>query len=262
MPGSSGEDDLTLLVRAAHAAGEVARRFFRGTFWTRDKGAEGPVTEADLAVNDTLSAILRPARPHYGWLSEETPDDGKRLAAERVFILDPIDGTRAFIEGNDGFAHSLAIAEGGRVTAGVVYLPVQNRLYAATPDGPATLNGQPIRCADRAEAGGATVLAAKANFDPIRWKGGAPPAMARSFRPSLANRLCLVAEGRFDAMLTLRPAWEWDIAAGSLIAARAGARVTDRRGEALSFNTAGARSDGVVAAGSVVWAMLTGALVR
>ena len=260
MPDNNGESDLALLTRAALAAGDVARSFFRGSFWTRDKGADGPVTEADIAVNDTLAALLRPARPGYGWLSEETTDDPSRLSCERVFLLDPIDGTRAFIEGSDGFAHSLAIATGGRITAAVVYLPMQNRLYAATPDGPATLNGTPIRCTACAEIGGATVLTARTTLDPAHWKG-TPPPVTRAFRPSLANRMCLVAEGRFDAMLTLRPTWEWDIAAGTLIAERAGARVTDRKGNALTFNTPGAKADGVVAAGAGLWQALTGGLV-
>jgi myo-inositol-1(or 4)-monophosphatase len=259
LPGSDG-DDLALLTRAARSAGDVARRFFRGTYWTRDKGAEGPVTEADIAVNETLAAILRPARPGYGWLSEETPDGPARLAAERVFLLDPIDGTRAFIDGQDGFAHSLAIAAQGRVTAAVVYLPIQNKLYAATPDGPATLNGAPIRCTNRVQAEGATTLTARTTLDPAHWRNATPPPVTRAFRPSLANRLCLVADGSFDAMLTLRPTWEWDIAAGSLIAERAGATVTDRHGRALSFNAPEARADGVVAAGTGLWHSLTKAL--
>jgi myo-inositol-1(or 4)-monophosphatase len=260
LPVSDAEDDLALLIRAAQAAGEVARSFFRGRFWTRDKGAEGPVTEADFAVNDTLAAILRPARPAYGWLSEETPDDSARLSADRVFILDPIDGTRAFIDGHDGFAHSLAVATAGRITAAVVYLPVQSRLYTATADGPASLNGQPIRCSDRPAPEGATVLAARSTLDPAHWTDGTAPAVTRAFRPSLANRMCLVADGSFDAMLTLRPTWEWDIAAGALIAERAGARVTDRLGRPLAFNTPGAQADGVVAAGDGVWRALVGTL--
>ncbi|MFN0115049.1 MAG: 3'(2'),5'-bisphosphate nucleotidase CysQ [Paracoccaceae bacterium] len=248
------ESDLALLTRAAFAAGAEAMRWFRGSFTVRDKGgAEGPVTEADIAVNDLLAGLLRAARPDYGWLSEETPDDPARLSCERVFILDPIDGTRAFIEGHAGFAHSLAVAEGGRVTAGVVFLPARNILYAAEAEGVATRDGVPIRPSARDGPEGATLLATKSILAPEHWRDGRAPEVSRHFRPSLASRLCLVADGGFDAMLTLRPAWEWDIAAGSLIAERAGVRVTDRRGGALRFNTPGARADGVLAAGEGVW---------
>lgn len=248
------ESDLDLLVRAARAAGEIAGRFFRGSYWTRDKGgADGPVTEADHAVNDLLAAMLRSARPEYGWLSEETPDGPGRLSAGRVFILDPIDGTRAFIDGNPDFAHSLAVAEGGKVIAGVVFLPMRDRLYSASTERDSALNGQPIRCSARTGLDRASVLTARSSLDPSHWKTGASPGFVRSFRPSLATRMALVADGTHDAMMTLRPAWEWDIAAGSLICARAGAEVSDRSGARLRFNTPGAKADGVIAAGAGLW---------
>jgi voltage-gated potassium channel Kch len=116
--------DLALLTEAALKAGEIAMRFWKRSPKSWDKGGgHGPVTEADLDVNEMLAAKLLAARPDYGWLSEETEDGAARLAAERVFIIDPIDGTRAFMAGEDTFAHSLAVAEHGRVTAAVVYLP-------------------------------------------------------------------------------------------------------------------------------------------
>ena len=212
-----------------------------------DKGGEhGPVTEADLAVNEMLKARLLAARPEYGWLSEETPDDPARLSRDTVFIVDPIDGTRAFIAGEESFSHSLAVVHQGRVTAGVVFLPALDRIYVASESSPALRDGQPISVsrADRLE--GSDVLTTKANLAPEKWPGGVPD-LTRHFRASLAWRLCLAAEGRFDGMLTLRDAWEWDIAAGSLIAARAGAVVSDRKGETLHFNTPGAMAEGVLA---------------
>jgi len=212
-----------------------------------DKGDEGPVTEADHAVNDALAKTLRSARPEYGWLSEETPDGTDRLTREHVFILDPIDGTRAFIAGEDSFSHSLAIARNGEVTAGVVFLPALDRMFAATIEGPATLNGSPISASRIAGAAGATLLTPAANLKPEHWPGGVPD-VKRAFRASVAYRLALVAQGRFDGMLSFRQGWEWDIAAGSLIARRAGARVTDRNGAELRFNTQVAKADGLIAA--------------
>lgn len=224
-------------------------RYWRRDPQSWDKGSDqGPVSEADLAVNQHLEQLLRAARPDYGWLSEETPDDTARLAATSCFIIDPIDGTRAFLEGQEGFSLSLAIATGDRVTAGVVHVPARHETYMATADSLATLNGAPIKVEDR-DIDGATALAGKVVLAPINWKDQVLPPMIRSFRSSIAWRLALVAEGRFNAMMALRPSWEWDLAAGSLIAERAGARVTDRRGHPLTFNQPTARLDGIVAAG-------------
>jgi myo-inositol-1(or 4)-monophosphatase len=239
--------DLALLTDAAREAGRIALRFWRQDPRVWDKGGgDGPVTEADLAVNDMLKARLLGARPGYGWLSEETPDDPARLACETVFLIDPIDGTRAFVAGEEAFAHSLAVAHHGRVTAAVVYLPAMDRIYCASEGQTPLRDGQPIRASQREGLQGAHVLTTKANLAPEKWPGGVPD-IQRHFRASLAWRLCLAAEGRFDGMLTLRPAWEWDIAAGSLIAERAGLSVTDQRGAPLQFNTATAQADGVLA---------------
>ncbi|AXQ94623.1 3'(2'),5'-bisphosphate nucleotidase CysQ [Cereibacter azotoformans] len=252
--------DLALLAEAARAAGEVALRYWKNAprAWEKAEGA-GPVTEADLAVNDLLESRLRAARPDYGWLSEESADSGARRGARRVFIIDPIDGTRAFMAGEDTFAHSLAVAEAGQIVAAAVYLPALDRLYTASTATPAMRDGQPIRASSRTEARGATLLATRPMLGDSYWPGGVPD-VKRSFRASLAFRLCLVAEGRHDGMLTLREAWEWDIAAGSLIAARAGATVTDRLGQPLVFNSEHPQTAGVIAAAPGLHADLMGRL--
>ncbi len=239
--------DLALLTEAAREAGRIALRYWRKDPKVWDKGGEhGPVSEADLAVNDMLKAKLLAARPQYGWLSEETPDNVDRLAVDTVFIVDPIDGTRAFVAGEETWAHSLAVAHKGRVTAGVVYLPALDRIYTASETSLPMRDGEVIRASGRDRLEGANILTTKANMGPEKWPGGVPE-ITRSFRASLAYRMCLAAEGRFDGMLTLRDAWEWDIAAGALIAERAGAVVTDMAGAALRFNTEGAQSNGVLA---------------
>ena len=241
------ESDLALLTEAALQAGHIARGFWRQSPQVWEKPGLGPVTEADLAVNAHLRGVLRAARPDYGWLSEEDPDGAARLGAARVFVLDPIDGTRAFIAGEESFAISIAVVEGGQPVTALVYLPARDRLYTATAHGPALCDGAPIQASARDGVAGATLLATNPTMAAEHWPGGVPD-LKRSFRASLAYRMCLVAEGRFDAMLTLRSAWEWDIAAGALIAARAGAVVTDRQGAALVFNRAHPQSDGVIAA--------------
>ncbi|QIE46400.1 3'(2'),5'-bisphosphate nucleotidase CysQ [Pseudohalocynthiibacter aestuariivivens] len=252
--------DLELLQDAAQAAGEVAKGYAGQTAqrWDKPDNA-GPVTEADLAVNETLETILRRARPGYGWLSEESEDSPARLDAEHVFIIDPIDGTRSFIEGSGAWAHSIAIARRGVVMAAVIYLPRKDKLYAATAGQGATLNGTPLRVSAQAAMDGATVLGTKPTYAPENWRIPLP-AFQRAYRPSLAYRLACVAEGRFDAMLTLRPTWEWDVAAGDLILREAGAQVSDRRGEVLRFNNAVPQVGGVIAAGPALHRELLGAL--
>ena len=256
MPAS----DLPLIAEAARQAGAIALGFWRQSPQVWEKQGQGPVTEADLAVNAHLRGVLQAARPGYGWLSEEDPDDSAaRLATQRQFILDPIDGTRAFIAGEEHFSVSLAVVEQGAPIAAVVYLPARDRLYTATQHGPALCDGQPLTASSRPSEQGARVLTTSPSLAPEHWPGGVPD-LKRSFRASLAYRLCLVAEGRHDAMLTLRPAWEWDIAAGALIAARAGAMVTDRHGAPLRFNRPQPQSDGVVCAATGVHAGLIGRL--
>ena len=135
-PATDRAPDLALLEQAAREAGAIALRFWRQSpqVWDKPDGA-GPVTEADLAVNAHLERLLRGARPDYGWLSEESPDDPARLAAEHCFIVDPIDGTRAFIDGQVGFSHALAVVRRGEPVAGVVHLPAQRRHHAAPMPG-------------------------------------------------------------------------------------------------------------------------------
>jgi myo-inositol-1(or 4)-monophosphatase len=241
------ESDLSLLIAAAEAAGAEAMRFWRNRprVWEKPDGA-GPVSEADLAVNALLARHLRAARPGYGWLSEEdaeeAPGDG-----ERTFIIDPIDGTRAFLAGEELFAVALAVVRQGRVEAGVVHLPARQRTYAAQAGGEARLNGLAIRASQWSGLEAPKVLTSGFNLRPELWPGGVPN-LRKSFRPSMAYRLCLVAEGAMDGALTLRPSWTWDIAAGALIAACAGAVVTDPQGRALAFDARPPQSSGILAA--------------
>ena len=248
--------DLELLETAAREAGEIARRYWREDPQVWDKGGDDPVSEADFAVDKHLHQRLLGARPDYGWVSEETEDNPERLSAERVFIVDPIDGTRSFVAGEQTWAHSLAVAVNGQVVAACVYLPVREKMYLAALGEGASLNAEPLRASVQSDLEGATVLSPKVSFRDEFWKSGVPPVQ-RHFRPSLAYRMALVGEGRFDAMLTLRPAWEWDIAAGALIAEEAGATVSDRHGARLTFNSLARQTAGVVAgAGAIHGALM------
>lgn len=239
--------DLTLLHDAALAAGVIAKRHFGTGPESWDKGdAQGPVSVADIEVNDMLHAELGTARPDYGWLSEESPDDTARLGADRVFIIDPIDGTRAFLAGERSFAHSLAIAEHGEIIAAVVHLPMRDETYTASRGGGAFLNGARLQVAATTMPNAARILSARSNLDPAHWQGAVPP-FARHFRPSLAWQMGLVAAARFDGMLSLRPTWEWDVAAGTLIVVESGGLVQTRARQAPRFNTHDAQLNGVLA---------------
>jgi len=240
--------DLKLLTDAAHAAGDIARKYFQANPETWDKGDnQGPVTEADLAVDRMLHGELLKMRPDYGWLSEETEDNTARLTCPRVFIIDPIDGTRAFIAGEKTFAHSLAIAEDGEIVTAVVHLPMKGLTYSATKGGGAFLNGNPINASDAQDIASARVLITRPTLKPALWPGGAPD-LSPNFRPSLAYRMCLAADGSFDGMLTLRDTWEWDVAAGDLIAQEAGAIVTTRENRPARYNNPKPLLSGMIAA--------------
>ncbi len=251
------DNDLELLICYGREAGDIARGYFERGADSWDKpGDAGPVTEADLAVDRHLKERLLEARPGYGWLSEETPDTTARLSTQKQFIVDPIDGTRSFVAGQKTWAHSLAVAEDGEVTAGVIYLPMLDQLYTAERGGGATLfeadRVQTLTTSDQTRLDMAQILCAKPNMDVVPWKDGNPPQFARAHRPSLAYRMALVAKGRFDGMLTLRPTWEWDIAAGVLIAKEAGATVTGADGKPLKFNSKSAQTAGVLSAAPAI----------
>jgi myo-inositol-1(or 4)-monophosphatase len=253
--------DLPLLIEAARAAGRIATSFtgLLARRWDKPDGG-GPVTEADMAVNAMLEQRLRSARPGYGWLSEETEDDPDRLSRDRVFIVDPIDGTRSFAEGSKTWAHALAVVENGIVTDAVIYLPLRDMLFSASAGQGAFLNGAPIVASQTQALATAEILAARPNLASLHWQGGQAPQFSRAYRPSLAYRMALVAQGRFDGMLTLRPSWEWDIAPGDLILREAGGICTDRAGLRLRFNNPVPKLDGVVAAGAMIHAQIRAAL--
>jgi len=249
-------EDLALLTKLAEAAGDIAMRHFRNepAFWEKD-GGQGPVSEADLEIDALLVERMKSARPDYAILSEESENDDTRISAQDVFIIDPIDGTRAFLGGTSAFSHALAVVRDGVVRAAVVFLPAQERFYAAVAGAGATLNGDAIAARQGAELPYVTILANKAALASDAWSG-AVPEVKRAYRPSLAYRFCLVAQGRFDGLITLRDAWEWDTAAGTLIAQEAGATVTDGQGNALRFNSPSAKHKGCITAPPALHAQL------
>ncbi|MET0271780.1 MAG: 3'(2'),5'-bisphosphate nucleotidase CysQ, partial [Phenylobacterium sp.] len=191
----------------------------------------------DLAADRLLTDRLRKARPDYGWLSEETADDKDRLSHDRIFVVDPIDGTRAFLKDRPWWAVSVAVVEGHRPIAGVVVAPQVGETYAARAGGGATLNGRPIHASDVSAIEGCGMVGDVRMFQhpawPVPW-----PQMRIEARNSTAYRMCLVAAGAFDAALALVEKHDWDLAAADLIATEAGCFVGDHLGRPFAYNGA------------------------
>ncbi len=241
------KQDLALIEEAAREVGIVARRLKAEGLkvWSKDGGS--PVTNADIAVDNLLRERLGAARPDYGWLSEETADDPARLAASRLFVVDPIDGTVAFMKEKPFWAVSIAVVEDGRPVAGVVHAPELDETFVALASGGAFLNGAPITASAIDAVEGCAMLGDKPMFGHPAWP--TPwPEMRIETRNSIAYRMCLVAEGRFDAAIALTSKSEWDLAAADLICREAGAVVTDHKGQGYRYNQPDPRAPSLVCA--------------
>lgn len=247
--------DLNLLIDAARAAGALALDYRRKGFRTWEKEGHGPVTDADLAVDALLKETLGAARPSYAWLSEETADDPARLEASHVFVVDPIDGTRAFVKGKPQFAVSAAVVAAGRPTAAVVFNPALDELYAARQGHGATLNGEPIRVSDRDRIEGARMVGPvdmyRSRLWPTPW-----PAIEIAGSTSIAYALCLVAGGSHDGSVSLTGKSDWDLAAADLIVHEAGGIASTHDGQRFIYNRPSTRHRNVISAGPAMHARL------
>ncbi|AOF89522.1 3'(2'),5'-bisphosphate nucleotidase CysQ [Sinorhizobium sp. RAC02] len=248
-PANDWNADLALLTAAARLAGARALEFFRKEpeVWWKN-GGHSPVSAADFAANDILKKELLSARPNYGWLSEETDDDAGRLDCETVFVIDPIDGTRAFIAGKDIWCVSAAVVHKGRPVAGVLFAPSLDELFTAAADGVALKNGQPIK-ATEPDASRPTRMAVPEDMLRDIDKRVVGGVHRISHVPSLAYRLAMVADGRIDATLVKRNAHDWDLAAADLILTRAGGSLVTLDGEPLSYNRPNVTHETLAAAG-------------
>ncbi len=254
MPAASkiNAHDRALLAKAAAEAGELAKKHFDlGDPDVWEKSDSSPVTNADIAVNAFLLGYLRGARPDYGWLSEETKDDGSRRKKQRVFVVDPIDGTRAFIKRKPHFVISVAVLDEGKPVAGALYNPLTGEAFDADLYGGATLNGKTIAVEDCAQIKGCRMVGYDYKFKALNW-----PDMDVRARNSMAYRIALVAAGIANAAVAFTPKSDWDLAAACLIAREAGAHVTDIYGHDFEFNAASTENKGVICAGPTLHPLL------
>jgi myo-inositol-1(or 4)-monophosphatase len=223
----------------AAAAGMALARW-RTDFRRWEKAPGNPVCEVDLAVDAMLRARLAALLPEAGWLSEETADDPARLACARVWVVDPIDGTRDYIRGRPGWCVSVALVEDGVPVIAVLDAPARAETWVASAGGGAVRNGVALAASARAALDGARV--------PTDALSKADRDFTMVAKPnSIALRIAMVAADDADLVATLRWGHEWDIAAAVLIATEAGATVTDSLGATLAFNKADPRAFGVLA---------------
>jgi len=248
------------LQKVMHEAGELARVTSRGAFKRWTKGDDhSPVSDADIAVNDLLRERLTALMPGAGWLSEETEDHLPGRAQDCAWIVDPIDGTRAFISGRADWTISVALVERGRPRLAALYAPVSDEMFLALQGGGATLNGAPMRIETGATLDRARLAGPKRYLD--RLVVLQPAIQAQPKVHSLALRLTRVAQGALEAAFASPGSHDWDLAAADLLVHEAGGLLTDLAGQTLNYNRAHTVHGALVAAGPARHATLLG-LVR
>src|SRR6201993_246041 len=217
---TSSKETLERIHAALEAAREVLNRFTPGAIEAEYKAGHDPVTEADRAVDAVLRKNL--LRDGEGWLSEESVDDFTRLEKQRVWVVDPLDGTREFVQGIPEFCVSIAMVENGVPIAGGICNPATNELILGSRDTGVTYNGKPAQPSQRKDLHGALVLASRSEVRRGEWKQFESAEF--NIRPmgSVAYKLGLIAAGRADLTFTLVPKNEWDVAAGAALVESAG----------------------------------------
>lgn len=240
------EQAARLLAEAVAAAGALALTMFQADIRTWTKSNDSPVTEADLAVDRFLKERLEPLDPACGWLSEESADSADRLARRRVWVVDPIDGTRAFMAGEADWAVSAALVEDGRPIAGALFAPVTNELFVAARGAGTTVNGVPVRASARGTLDGASISGPAFLLDRAVKQAAFD---VRSRVRSLALRLARVATADLDIALASANSYDWDIAAADIIVHEAGGALTGYEGAVPKYNKAIPRHGSLVCAG-------------
>jgi myo-inositol-1(or 4)-monophosphatase len=243
---------LEVATQAAHQAGQVILSYYSSSYDVQHKSPDNPVTTADLAANHVLQQTLLGAFPEAGWLSEESTDNPERLHRDMVWVIDPIDGTKEFIQGLDEFTVVLALVVKHQVELAVTYNPARQELVHACRGQGAFCNGHPIRVSTTSHIQNAVVLASRSEtgrgeFERFKTHLTVQPL------GSVAYKLAQVAQGKGDMTFSLVPKHEWDICAGTLLVMEAGGRVSDPQGRPLLFNQPDPRRTGVVATNGLLY---------
>ena len=242
----SWDNDYRVLVAAMRDAGDTALRAARDGFQIHTKADQSPVTSADHAVNEILQDRLLGAFPEDGWLSEESPDTNARLTRSRVWIIDPIDGTKAFIRREPEFCISVALIEDGRPVLAAIFNPSTDELYTAQRGQGLRLNDKPRSTPVQSPAPHPIMA-----LSPHELRLGRFTSVEAHLAPrpmlSIAWAIALTASGAIHGVMTFEPENEWDVAAGALLIEEAGGVVRDVAGQPLRFNQSTPRYDGFLA---------------
>ena len=240
------EKNRKLLLDVGKEAGKIALTYFNADNKVWTKSCNSPVSQADFAVDKFLRETLMAERSHYGWLSEETEDDSSRLTAQTVFVVDPIDGTRGFLEGDLHWCVSVAIVHRGRPLVGVLDCPAIGETYSAALGQGSKLNGQPLVMANKREI--KTITGSK-KLNAIIKERYPSSLEVLDFIPSLAYRIAMVAADKVDAGIARAGANDWDLAAADIILSEAGGFMTDPLNKVHEYNKIKTATGALVAAG-------------
>ena len=244
--------DINLAKEAAIKAGKIILRYYKADYQIEQKGYQNPVTTADKKADEAIKKILINARPEYGWLSEETKDSSIRLNKKFVWIVDPIDGTKEFINGIPEFVVSIALVEYGEPIIGVIYNPVKKEIFVAAKNMGSFFNETKIECTSKEKISEMTILNSRSELKRGDWNDYID--IFGNMKPvgSVAYKLALTSAGKADVFISLRPKNEWDICAGNCIVNEAGGKLVDLRGNKRKYNLDNTLIDfGIIAGDSI-----------
>ncbi len=255
------ERELEVAVNAARCAGEIVREVYQRPFTVMQKSHDNPLTEADLRANACILALIAAAYPDDGWLSEETRDSSARLSRRRVWIVDPLDGTKEFTQHIAEFCVSIALVDDGEPVVGVCYNPVTEEFFDAARGHGLRYNGAPVHCSATTEVAQARMLASRSEdtrgeWDPYK------ALMRVELTGSVAYKLALIAAGRADGTFSLTPKHEWDICGGAALILEGGGRITNCHGAPLRFNSAKPLLPGIIATNAALFDPIRAVIAR
>lgn len=230
------KNELQSAIDVAIEAGSIIMQYYKSKYEIRDKSYHNPVTTADNAADTFLKKTLTKQYPEYGWLSEETVDSKRRLSKQRTWVVDPLDGTKEFIEGVDHFVVSVGLVENGEPIIGVLYNPASKELFTASKGDGAYLDGERISCSNLNDFKEMVILNSRSETRKGLWEPYATDFKEQRPIGSVAYKLGLTSAGQADVFASLRPKNEWDICAGHCIIREAGGEMVSLNGIPITYN--------------------------